>query len=167
MSSTRLIGLAVVTAALLAGCGGSSPKLGDGRWFGKLVSVDVADRRLEFAPACRLSRSGRWVPGGGEARFTTALAAHPDLEIYFRPNGEVSAGHGESAGLRQLAQIAAHGRLPEFPPGWFVTVRSGAVTSVAEDSSLRSTGKADKSRPRMRLESTHAGLRQVTLQARK
>jgi hypothetical protein len=141
---TRLISLAVVTAALLAGCGGSSRTLGDGQWFGKLVSVDVADRRLEFAPACDLNRSGRWVAARQKGRATIGLSAHPDLEIYFRPNGEVSAGHGESAGVRQLAQVAAHGRLPDFPPGWFVTVRSGAVTSVVEDSGLRSSGKADK-----------------------
>lgn len=139
----RTICLALVAAALLAGCGGSSRTLGDGRWYGKLLSVDVAQRRLEFAPAC-ISRAGRWVSGGGEGRFTVGLAAHPALFIYYRPGGKVSAGHGESAGLRQLAQIAARGRLPDFPPGWFVTVRDGAVASVAEDSGLQSSGEAGR-----------------------
>ena len=142
MSSMRT-GLAVVTVALLAGCGGSLRTLGDGQWYGKLVSVDVAGRRLEFAPACR-SRSNRWVAGGGEQRFTVGLAAHPGVFVYYRPNGEVSAGHGQSAGLRQLAQIAAHGRLPDFPSGWYVTVRRGVVAFVAEDSGLRSSGKSDR-----------------------
>jgi hypothetical protein len=140
----RTIGIAVLAAALLAGCGGSSPKLGDGRWYGKLISVDVPGRRLELAPACRLARSGRWVARGAEARFTIGLAAHPALIVYYRPGGKVSAGHGQSASLGQLARIAARGRLPDFPPGWFVTIRNGAVASVAEDSGLRSSGKADR-----------------------
>jgi hypothetical protein len=139
----RAIVLAVVAAALLAGCGGSSPKLGNGRWYGKLISVDASGRRLEFAPACRFARSGRWVSGGGKARFTVGLSAHPDLAIYFRPGGKVSAGHGQSAGgLGQLGRIAAAGPNRDFPPGWFVTVRNGAVVSVVEDSGLQSSGKA-------------------------
>ncbi len=138
----RTIGLAVVAVALLAGCGGSSRTLGDGQWYGKLVSVDVAGRRLEFAPACSLIASGRWVARGGEQRFTIGLAPHPRLAVYYRPGGHVSAGYAASAGLRQLAGVAAHGRLPDFPPGWFVAVRHGVVAALAEDSGLRSSGKA-------------------------
>lgn len=144
MSSTRILALALGIAAVLAGCGGSSPKLGDGQWYGKLVSVDVAKQELEFAPACHLNRSGRWVVGGAEEPFTVGLAAHPSLAVYFRPGGEASQGHGQSADLPQLARIAAHGRLPDFPPGWFVTVRGGEVASVVEDSGIQSSGAADR-----------------------
>ena len=144
MRSIRRLTLASLVAALLAGCGGHSRKLGDGEWYGKVVSVDVAHRRLDFAPACNLKESGRWAAVPNRARVTIALAGHPDLEIYFRPSGDASAAHGQSADLRQLADIVAHRRLPDFPPGWFVTVRGGTTVSVAEDSGIRSSGKADK-----------------------
>jgi hypothetical protein len=134
----------VLSVALLAGCGGSSPKLGDGRWYGKLISVDVSGRRLDFAPACRFARSGRWVAGGGEARFTVALAARPDLAIYFRPGGKAAAGHGQGASLGQLGRIAAAGPSRDLPPGWFVTVRNGTAASVVEDSGIQSSGEADR-----------------------
>ena len=140
----RRLSLAALVAALLAGCGGHSRKLNDGHWYGKLVSVDVAHRRLDFAPACNLTESGRWVAVSNRARVTLALAGHPDLEIYFRPSGDASAGHGQRADLRHFADVVTNGRLPDFPPGWFVTVRGGAAASVAEDSGIRSTGKADK-----------------------
>jgi hypothetical protein len=143
ITSTRTIGLAVLATALLAGCGGSSQKLGDGRWYGKLVSVDVADRRLDFEPACRASASDRWVPGGDERRFTVGLAAHPDLGIYFRPGGNVEEGHGQPADMHLLASTVAAGPDADSPPGWFVTVRGGAVVGVEEDSGLRSSGKED------------------------
>jgi hypothetical protein len=133
----------VFTAALLAGCGGSSGKLGDGQWYGKLVSVDFAARRLDFAPACRVNSSDRWVAGGGERRFTVGLAAHPDLESYFRPGGDVEAGHAQPADMRLLAGTVAAGPNADSPPGWFVTVRGGAAVLVAEDSGLRSSGKDD------------------------
>jgi hypothetical protein len=91
-----------------------------------------------------LTESGRWVAVSNRARVTLALAGHPDLEIYFRPSGDASAGHGQRADLRHFADVVTNGRLPDFPPGWFVTVRGGAAASVAEDSGIRSTGKADK-----------------------
>jgi len=69
------------------------------------------------------------------------LASHPRLEVYFRPGGRVSAGYASSAGLRQLAGIAADGRLPDFRPGWFVAVRRGVVAAVNEDSVIRSSSK--------------------------
>jgi hypothetical protein len=142
MSSTRTIGLAVLTAALLAGCGGSSPGLADGAYYGKLVSVDVAQRRLEFVPACRLhARSARWEAVGGGARFTIALASHPRLEVYYRPGGHASAGYAAGAGLRQLARVAAHGRVPDYLPGWYVVVRRGTVAAVIENSGLRPSGQ--------------------------
>jgi hypothetical protein len=143
LSRLRTIILALVIAALLAGCGGSSRTLGDGQWYGKLVSVDVSGRRVEFAPACFSTRR-RWVARRGEGQFTIGLAEHPSLAIYYRPNGEASAGHGQGADLGQLARIAAGGRLPDFPPGWFITVRGGGVASVVEDSGLRSGDPADK-----------------------
>jgi hypothetical protein len=141
----RTIVLAVVIAALLTGCGGSPRTLGDGQWYGKLTSVDVSQRRLEFAPVCRLTRPGwRWAVRDAEQRFTVPVAAHPDLSIYVRPDGNISEGHGQSTYLRLLAGSAAHGPDPDSPPGWFVTVRNGAVTYVAEDSGLRSSDPSDK-----------------------
>ena len=144
MSSSRRIGLTLVAAALLSGCGGNSGALGDGQWFGKLVSVDVSNRRLEFAPVCRLMRAGRWTAQRGHAAFAVGLAAHPSLEIYYRPGGKVSAGHAQYADLGRLARIAAGGRLPDFPPGWFIAVRGGRVAAVAEDSGLREFSPAVK-----------------------
>ena len=141
----RTIGLAVVSAALLAGCGGSSRTLGDGQWYGKVTSVDVSQRQLGFAPACRLVRPGwRWAARDAEQRFTVALALHPDLSIYFRPGGNASEGHGQPTYLRLLAGVVAHGPDPDLPPGWFVTVRNAAVSYVDEDSGLRSSDPADK-----------------------
>ena len=136
MSSTGTIGLAVLTAALLAGCGGSSRKLGDGQWYGKLIAVDAADRRLDFAPACARSPAGRWTRVRDTGRREIVFAAHPQLEIYFRPGGSVEEGHGQFvSNLRELAGDAP-GRPPDFPPGWFVSVQAGAVTAVAENSGL-------------------------------
>jgi hypothetical protein len=98
-----------------------------------------------FAPACRLTRPGwRWAAGDAERRLTVALTAHPDLSIYFRPGGNAAAGHGQGTYLRLLAGAAAHGPDPDSPPGWFVTVRNGAVSYIAEDLGLRSGDPADK-----------------------
>jgi hypothetical protein len=145
MRASRVIGLAVVTVVLLAGCGGSSAKLGDGQWYGKLVSVDASGRRVEFEPACHLLyASGRWVARGGGARFTLGVATHRILKVYYRPGGKVSAGYAQSADLGQLTRVVAHGRLPDFLPGWFIAVRGGAVTAVAEDSGLEESSAAAK-----------------------
>lgn len=143
ISASRRLCIGPLAILLLAGCGGHSRKLGDGQWYGKVVSVDVARRRLKFAPTCNLA-AGRWVAVSNRVAMTIPLARHPDLTIYFRPNGSASAGHAQSVGLHRLADVVAHGRLPDFPPGWFVTTRGGAAASIAEDSGLRSSGSADK-----------------------
>jgi hypothetical protein len=135
----------VLVASLVSGCRGHSRRLGDGQWYGKLIAVNVAHRRLTFAPACSLNESGRWIVVPASSRVQdTATIAHPDLEIYFRPSGSVVAGHGQGVHLAQLAPVASHGQRPDFPPGWFVTVRDGAAVSVYEDSGIRSSGEADK-----------------------
>src|ERR671936_245057 len=93
----RQLVLVSFLAALLAGCGGArSTILGDGSWYGKVVSVDVARRTMMFTPACRLS-AGRWiaVPASNRVPKTVALARSADLEIYFRPGGDLAAGHGQ------------------------------------------------------------------------
>jgi glycosyltransferase involved in cell wall biosynthesis len=134
---------ALLLAALLAGCGGSSRRLGDGQWYRKLVTVDVAHWRMKFAPAC-IVRAGRWVAADGREPMTVGVTAHPSLAIYFRPNGDASEGHGQPADMRLLAGAVAEGPDADSPPGWFVRVRRGSVVSVAQDSGLRSAGKADK-----------------------
>ena len=101
----------------------------DGEWYGKIVSVSVSRRTLMFAPACRGSATVPVSERGAES----LLIAHADLEIYYRPGGKVVGGHVQAASLKLLASVAAHGRLPDFPPGWFVTVKGGAVISVRED----------------------------------
>jgi hypothetical protein len=162
----RTIILALVIAALLAGCGGSSRTLGDGQWYGKLTSVDVSQRRLAFAPACFSTRR-RWVARRGEGRFTIGLAEHPSLAIYYRPNGEASAGHGQGADLGQLARIAAGGRLPDFPPR-LVRHRSrprSRFRGRGLGPQIRRPGR--QTHQRLHLEPADAGVRQVTLQSRK
>jgi hypothetical protein len=146
MHVIRRLTLGVLVAAVLAACGAHSRGLSDGQYYGKLVSVDIAHRRLNFAPACNLNASGRWATVATSSRtpITLDIAAHPDLEIYLRPSGNVATGHVQGADLRQLADVAAHGRLPDFPPGWFLTVRNSTAVSVAEDSGIRSSGNADK-----------------------
>jgi hypothetical protein len=121
-----------------------SRRLADGQWYGKLVAVDVGHRKLTFAPACRLS-SERWtaVADGSREQFTATVVRHPDLEIYYRPSN-AAAGHVQSADLALLADVASHGRFPDSPPGWFVTMRGGAAVSVQEDSGIRSSGEADR-----------------------
>lgn len=134
-----------LAVSLATACGGESPGLSDGVWYGKVVAVNVPDRQLTFAPACTF-KSGRWiaVPVGRRDQVTATISPHADLAIYFRPNGDAAAGHGQSVGLTQLADVALHGRLPRFPPGWSVTVRDRTVVSVEQNSGIRSTGKADK-----------------------
>lgn len=141
----RLLLVALI-AALAPACGGGARRLADGSWYGKIVSVDVAQRTLRFAPACRFSESGRWiaVPDSSRVPAAVRLSTHADLEIYYRPNGNVAEGHGQSADLKQIADVALRGRLPDSPPGWFVTVRDRAAVSVEEDSRVRSSGKADR-----------------------
>jgi hypothetical protein len=128
-----------LVAALLAGCGGHSRRLGDGQWYGRLVSVDVTHRRLTVDPACNLNESGSWTAVKERAQFVVALASHPELQIYVRPGGDAAAGHGQKTELTQFADTAAHD-----PAGWFVALRDGAAVSVEEDSGIRSSGKADK-----------------------
>jgi hypothetical protein len=111
--------LVAVILALAAGCGGDSRRLADGQWYGKLVGVHVAHRSLTFAPACRLE-SARWI------------------------GGSAGADHGQTANLGQLANVALLGHLPDFPPGWFVTVRDGVAVSVQEGSGIRSSGRRDR-----------------------
>jgi len=112
-------------------------------WFGKLVSVDVGHRQLAFIPACKF-KSGRFHASASRARIVLSLGAHPELEIYFRPGGNAEAGHGQAADLRELADVVIHGRLPDFPPGWFLTVRRGRVVAVEENSGLTSSDPGDK-----------------------
>jgi len=135
----------VLIVSLAAGCGGRSRRLDDGRWYGKIVAVDVAHRRLTFAPACELGESKRWiaVPAGSRVATTVPLSSRADLQIYYRPNGNAAQGRGQSSDLTQVAEVAVRRHAPDFPPGWFVTVRDRAAASVQEDSGIRSSGKAD------------------------
>jgi hypothetical protein len=101
---------------------------------------------MTFAPACRLSKSGRWiaVPATSRVPVVVPLSPRADLEIYYRPNGNAAEGHGQSADLKQFADVALRGHLPDSPPGWFVTVRDRKAVWVEEDSGVRSSGKADR-----------------------
>jgi hypothetical protein len=138
--------LVALTASLATGCGGGTRRVGDGSWYGKVVKVDVAQRTLTFAPACRFSRSGRWIAVPAPSRVPAAvpLSSRADLEIYYRPKGKGAKGHGQSADLTQLADVVRRGHLPASPPGWFVRVRNRVAVSVDEDSGIRSSGKADR-----------------------
>jgi hypothetical protein len=141
----RLLLVALI-ALLMTGCGGDPRRLGEGSWYGKVVAVNIAQRTLTFAPACRLSKSGRWiaVPAARHVPAVVRLAEHADLQIYYRPSGNPAEGHGQGAELKEFADVALRGRLPHFPPGWFVTVRDDAAVSVEEDSGVRSSGTADR-----------------------
>jgi hypothetical protein len=118
-------------------------RLSDGGWYGKIVSVNVAQRRLTFAPACRL-HIGRWVAVPDRSRAVVSVARRADLAIYFRPGGDAGRGHVQAADLRDVADVVLHGRLPDDPPGWFVSVEHRLAVSVEEDSGVRSVGKADR-----------------------
>lgn len=132
-----------LVVVLLAGCGGRTRALGDGDWYGKLVSVDVARREITFAPACDFA-DRRWTTAHRDERVVLPLADRPRLMVHFRPGGSAVSGHGQPATLRLLARVAAHGHLPDFPPGWYVMVRRGKAALVQEDSGLESTGTADR-----------------------
>jgi hypothetical protein len=134
--------LAVSTAAASAEKSSHIPPLTDGRWYGKVVAVDVRSRDLLFEPACVL-RSNRWTSVERSQR-AVHLATGADLVIYFRPGGNAVAGHVQSATLRELMPVALHGRLPDFPSGWFLTVSHGVGGSLQEDSGARSSGEADQ-----------------------
>jgi hypothetical protein len=140
----RLLSVALLALSAWA-CGGDDPRrLGDGSWYGKVVTVNVAQRTLRFAPACRLSESDQWVavPASDRAPVSVSLSPSADFLIYYRRSG--SAGHGQSADLKQLADVALRGRLPEHPPGWFVTVQESDAVTVEGDSGIRSSGEADR-----------------------
>lgn len=141
----RLLPVALI-ASVAAGCGGHPRRLDDGSWYGKVVTVDGAQRTLTFAPACRFSKSGRWiaVPATSRVPAAVTVSPRPDLEIYYRPNGNVAEGHLQSADLKQFADVARHTHLPDFPPGWFITVRDRAAVSVEEDSGISSSEQADQ-----------------------
>src|SRR5205814_8409647 len=70
-----------------------------------------------------------------------------DLSISFRPSGRPEAGHFQTASLAMLKDIAEHGRLPDFPPGWWVTVEGGKAVSVQE---TRVSAKTPTAAPRQR-----------------
>ena len=141
----RLLLIALV-ASLATGCGGDSRRLGNGSWYGKVVAVNVAQRTLTFVPGCRFSKSKRWnaVPATSRVPVAVTLSPRADWTIYCRPNGNGAEGHAKSADLKHLADAALHGHLPNFPPGWFVTVRDRTAVSLEEDSGIRSPGQADQ-----------------------
>jgi hypothetical protein len=141
-SVSRLLVVCLIPS-LTIGCGGDQRRLGDGSWYGKVVAVNVSKRTLTFAPACRFSQSRRWT---ATSRVPAALtiSRRADVEIYYRPNGNPAQGHGQTAGLSTFAAVALRGRSPASPPGWFVTVREGAATSVEQDSGITSAGKTDR-----------------------
>jgi hypothetical protein len=142
LAVARAAATVAVTAAVAAGCGGDAP-LADGRWYGKAVAVDVAERRLTFAPACKFDRS-RWVDVDDRSRVDIEIALGAELGIYFRPGGNAAAGHGQQADLAQLEDWLEGGPGPSSPPGWFVVVRDGAAVSVEQSSGIRSSGRADR-----------------------
>jgi hypothetical protein len=121
-------------------------RLGEGSWYGKVLAVNVAQRRLTFAPACRFSRSRRWIAVQGNSRVPAAvpLAPRAQFQIYYRPKGNPAEGHGQPSDLKQFATVALRGHLPHFPSGWFVTVRDHAAVSVEQNSEVKSSGRADR-----------------------
>ena len=138
-------------ASFTLGCDGDplgghgNRRLSDGSWYGKIVGVRVAQRTLTFAPACRISESGRWV-SASHAPSAVALTPRAALAIYYRPDGSAAAGHSQPTDWKDLADVAAHGRLPDFPPGWFITLKDRAAASIEEDSGISSSGTADRRR---------------------
>jgi hypothetical protein len=148
MRRTLVLGLLAfaVTGVASSSPGRSDPprRLRDGIWYGKIVSVNVAQRRLTFAPACRLNDKGRWIAVADRSRTTVSVSRHAALATYYRPNGDASRGHGQEADLRELADVARHGRLPDFPQGWFVKTHQRLAVSVEEASGVRSSGTADR-----------------------
>lgn len=138
-------------ASFTLGCGGDplgghgDRRLRDGSWYGKVIGANVEHRTLTFAPTCRLSGSGRWVLAS-RAPVVLTLAPHATLAIYFRPNGNAAEGHSQPADWKLLADVAQHGRLPSFPPGWFITLQNDAAVSIEEDSGIRSSGRTDQQR---------------------
>jgi hypothetical protein len=138
--------LMVLLASVAAGCGGHSRRLADGDWYGKIVAVDVAHRTVTLAPACRSVQSTGWIDVQARDRVATSvlLSRRADLEVYYRPGGNAARGHGQPSDLTQLADVASRHHDPDFPPGWFVTVRDRVGVSVHEDSGVRSAGTAEK-----------------------
>jgi hypothetical protein len=142
-----LFGLCVGVGVGVVELVGAPRELANGSWYGKIVAVDVADRSLSFSPACEIRR-GIWIVVSRRARSPArvTVARDADLAIYYRPSGSLVAGHVQGADLRLLGDAAIHGRLPDFPPGWYVVVQHDLATAVSEDSGLRSAGTYDRRR---------------------
>jgi TolB protein len=120
-------------------------RLPDGRWYGKVIRVNFGRGSLTFTPACRTSAARRWI-AVRRRPVAVAVAAHADLAIYYRPDGDAARGHGQTVDWELFADVATHGRLPDYPPGWFLTVRNGVAVSIEEDSGIQSSGRADRRR---------------------
>lgn len=124
----------IVAACVANAAGAAEGDLSAGAWYGKIVSVNARTRSIVFAPACGPSGV---VPLAGRVPVVMRIVKNADVEIYYRPGGSVEAGHVQFADLALLKSIAEHGRLPDFPPGWFVSVKDGAAVSIDEDSGIR------------------------------
>ena len=137
-----LLGVLVV----LPSCGGDKERgLDDGFWFGAVREASISQRTVTFAPVCRLG-GRRWLAVDLDKRRARRLRLSPDpkLQIYFRPDGSAARGHGQTVDIRGLAGVIGRTGTRSFPPGWWVVVRDGRASVIAEDSGVRSTGQADR-----------------------
>ena len=83
----------------------------------------MAPQTLVFVPQCEASSSSFLSPvpfTSGSAELS--IAPEASFDIYFRPGGDVTEGHGQPGDLQDVAGAVSEG-LPDYPPGWFVTIK--------------------------------------------
>ena len=115
---------------------GTATTLTDGYWYGNITSVNVAPQTLVFVPQCQATSSSFLSPvpfTSGSAELS--IAPDATFDIYYRPGGDVSEGHGQPGDLQDVAGAVSEG-LPDYPPGWYVTIENGVATNVEESSGI-------------------------------
>lgn len=144
MRSVFALALAVssVMTVTTSCAGAGTARLGEGEWYGKILSVDSSRRELTFVPLCKPNQKGVWVAVPPRLRIPShaRVAARAVLVVFAHVKNPAVLELSQRVSLARIGEVVLHGRRPTYFPGWWVTVKAGETTVVKENAGITVRG---------------------------
>jgi hypothetical protein len=122
-------------------------KLADGRYFGRLLRVDVQGEVFHFVPLCAGETNPTLRSLSTEERIDTPLRTSPAAQLFIhRPvrQGDLSSGSFRLAGVEDIAQVVQN----DPDSRWWLIVSRNAIQRIEQDPGSVPTASLEEPCPR-------------------